>query len=53
MDDSTKVAGIGNTQTLVYAACKAPNSKLEAVRDDCEDFWNQHQVRIFLQLLFF
>ena len=39
MDDSTKVAGIGNTQTLVYAACKAPNSKLEAVRDDCEDFW--------------
>ena len=39
MDDSTKVAGIGNTQTLVYAACKAPNRKLEAVRDDCEDFW--------------
>lgn len=41
MDDSTKVAGIGNTQTVVYATCKAPNSKLEAVRDDCEDWWNR------------
>lgn len=45
LNDDTKVAGIGNTQTLVYAACKAPNSKLEAVLDDCEDWWNRHQVK--------
>ncbi|KAF8069531.1 hypothetical protein HT031_001648 [Scenedesmus sp. PABB004] len=45
MDDSTKIAGIGNTQTVVYASCKAPNAKLEGVRDDCEDLWNRHQVK--------
>ena len=45
MDDSTKVAGVGNTQTLVYAACKAPNNKLEAVLDDCQDWMNQHNVK--------
>ena len=41
MNDNKKVLGVGDTQTLLYAACKAPVSKLEAVRDDCEDWWNR------------
>lgn len=45
MDDSTTVAGIGNTQTLLYASCAAPQSKLEAVLDDCQDWWNQAQTK--------
>ncbi|KAI8471259.1 MAG: hypothetical protein J3K34DRAFT_235196 [Monoraphidium minutum] len=49
MDDSTKVMGIGDTQTLVYAACKAPLNKLEDVLDDCEDMWNRHQTKDELQ----
>lgn len=45
MKDDTKVLGVGDTQTLVYAACKAPTNKLEAVLDDCQDWMNQHQVK--------
>lgn len=41
MNDDKKLLGVGDTQTLVYAACKAPTNKLEAVLDDCQDWWNR------------